>query len=206
MGPDYADWGWAWKSAFEPPRRFRCTQSTDDAGLRGNLAPWPKLRRNPVGCHYSEDHNLLTRMKKTCMKRETGDHYRCILFQVNSKPSFSNSRTLQLYGLTSGVIHKDLLSNTASSSFSWCAIILYFYYLSVSSMRGNVSLYSLQDPLPSTAPTRKQIHQGNDILLFHFYPSAIELEGNSFPIRAILGLIWPKWLLVTPKQTSYRMF
>lgn len=93
-------------------------QSTDDASLRGNLAPWPELRRNPVGCHYSEGHDLLAGMKKTSMKRETGNHYRCILFKVKSKPSFSNYRTLQLYGLTSGVIHKDLFSNTPTSPFS----------------------------------------------------------------------------------------
>lgn len=93
-------------------------QSADDAGLRGNVAPWPKERRNPVGGHYREDHNLLTGIKKPCMKRETSDHYKCILSKVHSKPSFSNSGTLQLYALTSGVNHKDLFSNTASFSFS----------------------------------------------------------------------------------------
>lgn len=168
MGSNYADGGWAWKYAFEPLRQSGCMQSTDDAGLREVFSPWPKERRNPVGCHYSEDHNLLTGIKKPCTKRETSDHYKCILFKVHSKPSFSNSRTLQLYALTSGVIHKDLFSNTASSSFSWSVIILWFYYLAISSTRGDVSLYSLRDPVPNTVPTRNQIHKGNDILLFQF--------------------------------------
>lgn len=94
MGSDYADGGWAWKSAFEPLQQFRRMQSADDAGLRGNVAPWPKERRNPVVCHYREDHNLLTELRSPERRGKQAIITNAPYVKVTANPVF---QILELY-------------------------------------------------------------------------------------------------------------